>query len=228
MKLTGSFVRLVTSLIVCSTVVIACSVAPNATQPEGAGAQAKTAEPTPAFTGDCLTLVVEAGEASRAINDLRRDATTVVVGTFVGYGEAQWTTPDGHRPTAAEFQADSARLVRPLEIQLPGEVKGAREAANHAVQRGGTSGCDNVSYSNEPTLVEGQKYVFFLVPLLASNQSQTEEFLVLDEFPVGGDGRVNTPVDGVLTMDEFTAGIQHGRPSPPAPSPGEPEPTTPG
>lgn len=226
MTLTRSLARLAIGLLVSSMVLGACSTA--STESGGPGAPSKVPEASPDPTGDCLTLAVQAGEGSRAINDLRRDATDVVVGTFAGYGNAQWTTADGHRPSAAEFQNESARLVRPLRIELPGEIRGAREAASHAVQRGGTSGCDRVTYSNEPVLAEGQKYVFFLVPLLDSKGNRREEFLVLDEFPVGADGRVDTPIDGALTMEEFRSGIERGRPMSPAPSPGEPDPTTPG
>ena len=177
---------------------------------------------------DCLVLAVDA-EGPQDFNVLRVDSTDIVEATFSGYQKAKWNTPDGHRPSKDEFQNDTARLVRPLAMKLVGsQIKGSSDAANRAVQRGGTSGCDEVSYSNEPTLVEGQDYVFFLVPLTNSKQDKSEDYLVLSAFRVGADGLVDMPSDGQVSVPELTKAVENGLPSTPPPYPGEPSPSGPG
>jgi hypothetical protein len=214
-------------VVLLSLVAAACSVAPGGST-SGTGNPQRPATNAIAPDGvDCLTMAVETGSVG-SIASLRRDATSVVVGTFGGYGNARWTTPDGHRPTREEFQSGPARLVRPLGIGVNGQIKGARTAAARAVQRGGTTGCDSVTYGNELALHEGQRYVFFLVPLRDSLENVTEDYLLLDAFQVGPGDRVTTPADGTFSMADFTDAVLHGPKETVPPSPGEPESSGPG
>lgn len=196
----------------------ACSV------PAGARPSVSTTpspQPSPSTTDDCIVISVDGGEAADDINSLRRDATAVVVGVFGGYGPAIWSTPDGHRPTRAEMDAAPASLVRPIQIDVKGELKGARAAAQVAVQRGGERGCDRLTYEGDPALEQGRRYVFFLVPLVDNAGLQLDEQLVLAAWPVGPEDRVNTPKDGNLSLDELKEAVDKGKPAE-TPNPNEP------
>lgn len=168
-----------------------------------------------------MVFSVEAGQAADDVDSLRRDATSVIVGVFGGYGPAIWNTPDGRRPTQASFQSGPASLVRPIQIDVKGELKGARAMAERAVQRGGESGCDQVSYDGDPVLQDGRRYVFFLVPLVDNSGAQLDQQLVLAAWPVGPDDRVDTAKDGKVTLADLKDAIDNGKPET-TPNPNEP------
>lgn len=208
---TGPFLALVTLVLACSVPVGALPSTTASSPPQ----------PSPSTVDGCIVFSVEAGQAADDVNSLRRDATSVIVGVFGGYGPAMWNTPDGHRPTRAEFQSAPASLVRPIQIDVKGELKGARAVAERAVQRGGERGCDQITYDGDPVLEDGRRYVFFLVPLADNVGAQLEQQLVLAVWPVGPDDRVDTAKDGKLTLAELKDAIDNGKPET-TPNPNEP------
>lgn len=205
----------------------ACVAAPGAPT-QGDSIAPPTSIPSSGGSSDCLILTTGGSEGGQDIKSLRRDATAVVVGTFGGYEAARWTTPDGGRPTREQFQSTSARLVRPLAIETNGAIRGPRSSVASAVQRGGTAGCDSITYAGDATLADGQKYVFFLVPLRNSEQAITSDWLLLAAFPIGRDDNVTTAQDGELSLATLTDDVVNGPKPATSPNPGEPEPTTPG
>lgn len=200
----------------------ACSIAP------GASSVAPGARGTPAASEACHQLDIPAGQSGETIGNLRKDATDIVVGVFGGYGEAEWNTPDGHRPSAQEVQEKTARLIRPISIELKGQIRGARTAAEHAIVRGGELGCDKVTYFDDIPLIVGQRYLFFMLPLLDSEDQRSDKLLVLAAWPVGKSDVVTTPHEGDMSLADVKKGIDEGPKPAETPNPNEPWPSGPG
>ncbi len=200
----------------------ACSIAP------GASSAAPGASDTPAASEACHQLDIPAGQGGGTIGSLRKDATDIVVGIFAGYGPAEWNTPDGHRPSAQDVQEKTARLIRPISIELKGQIRGARTAAEHAIVRGGELGCDKVTYIDDTPLTVGQRYLFFMLPLLDSEAQRSDKLLVLAAWPVGKSDVVTTAHEGDMSLDDVKKAIDEGPKPPETPNPNEPWPSGPG
>lgn len=200
----------------------ACSIAP------GASSAAQGASTILAASEACHHISIQVGDDRQTIGDLRKDATDIVVGVFGGYGQAEWNTPDGHRPSAQEAQEKTARLNRPLSIELKGQIRGARTAAEHAVARGGMLGCDSVFYSDDMPLTVGQRYLFFMMPIADSEGQLSDDLLVIAAWPVGKSDVVTTPHEGVMSLDEVRKAIDEGPKPAETPNPHEPWPSGPG
>jgi hypothetical protein len=200
----------------------ACSIAP------GASSATPAASIAPAANEACHQISIQASQAPQTIGNLRKDAADIVVGLFGGYGQPEWNTPDGHRPSKEEVQQTSALLMRPVSIDVKGQIRGARGAAEHAVVGGGQLGCDSVTYSNDLALAVGQRYIFFLFPILNSKLEPSDDLLVIAAWPVGKNDVVVTAQEGDMSLDDVKKGIEEGPKPTVAPSPGEPWPSGPG
>ena len=152
--------------------------------------------PTPIATPDCFEFIDPATPSTINGRDLLDYAETVIVGTFEGYDDAAWNTPDGERPTRDGF-GNGARLVTPLRIEVQRALRGDPATASKAVEAGGVSGCDVVDYGPTHVRVGGQ-YVFMLWPLVDSTGAPSDHLLLLDAWPVDQDGRVSSS-DGRLS-----------------------------
>ncbi len=194
------------------------------------GAQPSETPPTGSVSLDpdrCFDLTVQSSGEPPTINNLRKTTSDTVVGIFGGYGEPRWNTPDGQRPTTAEFEEKPARLIRPISIEFQGAVRGPREAASHAVARGGTLGCDTITYVGDPTLVEGQRYIIFMGPINTSEGKSSGDLLVTNAWRIEKDV-VKTEQDGDLPLETAIDAVKNGPKVTAPPSPGEPPETTTG
>lgn len=205
----------------------ACTAVPGAKPSATLPPASATPAPSPAPVG-CLVLTAEEGHGPKTIAELRQATTDTVIGVFGGFGEPRWNTPDGKRPTPEEFREKPARLRRSVAIELQGEVRGAREHAARAVARGGTLGCDMMTYEGDPELVEGQRYMFFLLELTDSEGKPSGDYLVVEAWPIGNGDVVKTAADGELPLPAAIAAVKNGPKVTPPPSPGEPPETTSG
>jgi hypothetical protein len=194
----------------------ACSIAP------GASSAAQLATTTPAAREECHQITILNSQAPQTAGSLGEDATDIVVGVFEGYGQTVWNTPDGHRPSKEEVRETSARLIRPVLIDLKGHIRGVGTAAEHAIVGGGQLGCDIVTYSGDPELRVGQRYVFFLFPILNSELQPSENLLVIAAWPVSESDVVTTPHEGDMSLDEVKRSIEEGPKPPETPNPNEP------
>jgi hypothetical protein len=111
----------------------------------------------------CVSATLFREPIPQTIENLAANASTIVVGTFTGYGPALWETPDGKRPVTYDAKdPNRPGIVTPLSIDVAGVVQGRREAVGHAVIPGGTVGCDQLFAMERLALDTGQRYVFFL------------------------------------------------------------------
>jgi hypothetical protein len=200
----------------------ACSIAP------GASSAAPGASGTPAASEACHQITIQASQSSQTIGSLRKQATNIVVGVFGGFGQARWNTPDGHRPSKEEVRDTSTVLLRSVAIDVKGQIRGARTAAEHAVVGGGQLGCDSVMYSDDPALTVGQRYIFFLFPILNSKLEPSDDLLVIAAWPVGKSDVVSTPQEGDMSLADVKKGIEEGTKPIVGPNPSEPWPSGPG
>ena len=205
----------------------ACTAVPGAKPPATLPAASATPASSPAPSG-CLVLTATEGQGLETIAELREATTDTVVGVFGGYGEPQWNTPDGKRPTPEEFREKTARLFRSVAIELQGEVRGAREHAARAVARGGTLGCDTTTYQGDPELVENQRYMFFLLEVNDSEGKPSGDYVVVEAWPIGSGDVVKTAADGDLPLPAAIDAAKNGPKVTAPPSPGEPPETTTG
>ena len=143
----------------------------------------------------------------RTVHNMAAMSSAVVVGTFQGYGAAHWNTPNGMRPSAAEFQATPARIVRSVTIGVQSSVRALKTGAIHAVVRGGSLGCDQISYSDTPSLTQGSRYIFFLVPISDSTLNLSSDLLVLEAWPIGNGDSVQTRAEGSVPLGQLKQSI---------------------
>jgi hypothetical protein len=204
-----------------------CVAAPaGAVNPASSGADDRAAVETGA-PGDCFDLAVEKGYgAPTTINDLRSLAAEAFVGAFTSFGEAQWNTPGGQRPSQDEFQTTPARIYRPIAFDITEVILGKNDPSTFSL-RGGTSGCDSITYDDGIVLDKGATYVGVLAPIDDSQGQPSGRLNLLAAWPVDADGTVHTTADGDLPLKQVEGGLLNGlEPSPP-PSPGEVEPSGP-
>jgi hypothetical protein len=164
--------------------------------------------------------------APTTINEVRTLAVETVVGTFVGFGEAQWNTPGGLRPTRDEFQSKPARLYRPISFDVATVVLGTSDPATFSIH-GGSLGCDSITYDDGIVLEKGSTYLAIFMPIDDSEGKPSGRLNLLAAWPVDADGTVHTAADGDLSLDDVTAGLVGGIKATPPPSPGEKSPTGP-
>jgi hypothetical protein len=186
---------------------------------------ATTGTPVPT---NCLEKHVQSSRGPQTIDFLRENTTATVVGIFRGYGELRWNTPDGHRPSPEEFREKPATVVRSISIEVQEVVRGARESADHAIARGGTVGCDVMTYTDEPALVEGGRYMLFLLAVNDSDGQLSGEALVTNAWPIGNGDIVDTEADGEMPLAVAIDAVKNGTRVTAPPSPGEPPETSAG
>jgi hypothetical protein len=151
-----------------------------------------------------LVADVEAEIGPRTLAAMAGMSPAIVVGTFQGYGTARWNTPGGTRPTSAEFNSTSARLVRPVSVSVQSSVRGAAASVSHAIVRGGQLGCDVSNFSDTPILTVGSRYVFFLVPIANSTGTPSADLLVLEAWPIDASDIVQTREDGPVPLSRIS------------------------
>lgn len=195
--------------------VAACSVGPGA-----AKGSAAPGSVTPSQTVDCLVVSGIGGE-SAGLDRLRVDATNIVLGTLRGFGRATWTSADGHRPSRQEVQQEGITLVTPADVAPLVALRGPQAAVDRAVIRGGTSGCDTVSFEGDPQLAPGGRYLFLMVPMIDGDGKPTDDLLVLAAWAVDQSDIVSTS-EGRMKLSAVMDALEHGLPTIPPQRPGEP------
>lgn len=172
----------------------------------------RSALPTASVACVSATLFREA--IPKTIENLAVNASTIVVGTFTGYGPALWETPDGTRPATYDTKdPNQPGIVTPLSIDVAGVVQGRREAVGHAVIPGGRAGCDQLFAMERLTLDAGQRYVVFL----NTNTRQGEVtgyYTVMDAWPISPDDLVQTRMEGSHPLRQVIRELQNGKADP--------------
>lgn len=215
----------------------AACVAPSAATGSGgpAGPVASNAPEAPAGSSpepsDCFGVrVPEAYGAPTSIDRLRELPIHAIVGTFESVGTTRWNTPDGTRPTRDEFQSTSAILYRPITFGLDQVILGVPDIAS-IILRGGTLGCDSMTFADDhdlAMLTKGSTYVVVSMPVNNSAQKPLGRLLLLSAWPVNSEGMVQTESDGDLSLETVKLALLKGLEKTPPSSPGEPTSTTPG
>jgi hypothetical protein len=209
--------RIHVCVVLAAATLSACSAAPGAVT---------SGRPTAAGSADCYEVSVEASSKPHSLAGVAPDATDIVVAVFEGYGAAAWNTPDGRRPSRRDVQEKSARLVRPLALEVQAALRGS--GSPKAIERGGTLGCDVVTYSEDVALTQRQRYLFFLAPVADSEGQPSGNTALLAAWRIGQDDVVATAGEGPMTLADVRDFLA-GRTVPSAaPGSGEPLPTTPG
>jgi hypothetical protein len=128
-----------------------------------------------------------------SIQELTSFSSIVVLATFDGYGGERWNTPHGERPTSEEFlEHGYATIVRNVGLGDVSAVRGSERDLTGAYVRGGTIGCDSVTYSQLPELIRGEQYLVFIEPLPIGDATSEVLPQVIEAWRVTGDGRVET------------------------------------
>ena len=99
---------------------------PSAVQPSPSVVPSTVVEPTPTSQpvvtpeltpeASCYHLLVEVDYLPQPLTAVARRSRSVAVGTFAGYGQAAWNTPDGQRPTQAALRRSSAMIFRLVNV----------------------------------------------------------------------------------------------------------------
>lgn len=161
----------------------------------------------------CYEVEAMPSQAAPTVEHLADLSSAILLGTFDGHDEARWNTPDGHRPTPNELTETSARLYRPLRITLERAIRGTAGDAAHAFDPGGRLDCDLVAFIGGPELVQGQRYVFFLLAVTNSVGDEAGDLQLIDAWPVGADDMVETPGEGPKRLADLIASFK-GSPAP--------------
>lgn len=135
-------------------------------------------------------------------------ASTILLGTFDGHGEASWNTPDGRRPTPSEVIETSARLHRPIRMTVERAIRGTAEDAGHAFDPSGRLDCDLVAFIGGPELSVGQRYLFFLATVSNSVGVMVGDLQLVEAWPVGADDIVETRQEGPIALSELIKTIE--------------------
>lgn len=148
---------------------------------------------------DRLPPTVEAMAAVRA---------SIVVGTVVEVGLAQWNTEDGRVPEALdELSPDD--VLRLLRVAVDDAWVGNLNGTITVWIKGGSIGCWQFLHADFPNELEkGQQFVLFLDGVAPHAGGLTGAGRVLQMWPVGDGGTVATPADGRLATSELRGRLQ--------------------
>lgn len=200
-------------LVILALVPVACTRAGGVTPAVQASSSAlvPTSAETPAAPSGCLNARVgTANGQPTSLNDYHKAGVAAIVGTFGGVGKARWSTPGQSRP--ADVGRTSAIPLRPMAVSEPEIVVGNPDP-NRLVLRGGTVGCDTMTFESVESikLVQGQTYAF-LVFDIDYGSGPSGDWALDAAWPIGADGRVATGVDGNLTIADIQQGLRNGWP----------------
>lgn len=156
----------------------------------------------------CYEVVAQPSQEAPSIEHLTRIASSILVGTFEGHDAARWNTPDGHRPTPSELMETSARLHRPLRITVERAISGEPDDAGHAFDPGGRLDCDLTALAGGRELTLGRRYVFFLMAVTNSVGAMVGDLQLIDAWPVGADGIVETPGEGSKPLADLVEAVE--------------------
>jgi hypothetical protein len=163
------------------------------------------AEPSP--LASCFEIPVAVEPIPQTIANMSTIGALVVDAGFVGYGKAVWNTSDGHRPTWEELRSKAIVLERPLAFKDLDLIRGDAAALPSAVARGGTLGCDYMSFDSDPVLTEGSRYLSFLAPVTDSDGKDTGTIQLIEAWPIDANGVVSTRLEGAVDLTDVVAQI---------------------
>ncbi|MBA3851810.1 MAG: hypothetical protein H0X59_05535 [Chloroflexi bacterium] len=147
-------------------------------------------------------------DSAPATIDLTRISSSVVLGSVTGVGPGQWNTKDGRLPTGEDLM-DPFDVMRLLRVDVERQL-GYQGAATTLIVRirGGTIGCASFTDSEFPNVIEpGQRFVLFLDGWTPPRNGLVGVQRVELMWPVDQEGRVATPEDGTLTIEELATRV---------------------
>jgi hypothetical protein len=191
-------------LIATAALISACVASPGASinKVEPSDAAPPTSYPSPG--SKCISNNTVVTTADPTMTNLARFSTGVVIGTFNGFGDAEWNTPSGLAPVTAAEKSLSVWIFRPIKITPSSALRGDPSIVVNARIKGGNVGCDSAHYSDEPVLKDGASYVFFLEPEWEPKEARATDPWVLWAWPVNPDGTVRTPLEGDVSLTDLT------------------------
>ena len=155
----------------------------------------------------CIAISIPTDFTPMTVKSIATASALVVKGTFQGYGAAIWNTPDGHRATWDEVGA-GARLVTPLSIAVDSTIRGDSDNRSQIVQRGGTSGCDSMIYSDVQDIPKGASNLFFVGHVYDGTNTIAAFLMLVEAWPIDSDGNVMTPSEGTIPLSEVLSEIK--------------------
>jgi hypothetical protein len=114
----------------------------------------------PSLQPICLSRSHAVDTVPATIQSVAQVAPTVVVGTFEGYGDAQWNSPTGARPGPDD--GGVTLIYRSVKLTPTAILRGSMADASNVFVPGGDIGCNHETFDSDPSLEVGTDYVFFL------------------------------------------------------------------
>jgi hypothetical protein len=155
--------------------------------------------------------VLDLGTPGPSLDALTHTAHTIIFGTFEGYGQSFWNTPDGGEPAEADVDAGRAEIRTSVSAGVWSAIRGDESVLSQAVLLGsGRIGCSEFRTDRYPAFVGtnpstgiGELYVFFFAPAIDSVGTRTDDHGLIAAWPVDEEHRVLTPRDGTIAMDDL-------------------------
>ncbi len=153
---------------------------------------------------DRCTMVVQSYDmVDDSIEFAMQWADAVVVGTVEAIGEGRFNTPGD--ALAASDPVTPLDVYRPTNIRIDTVLRGDIEPSGLAVRLpGGHVGCDEYAPDSSEGVVGGARYLFFLSKFTDAKGNTVDELTVTASWSLTDDGRVSTPYDGKVSIDELT------------------------
>ncbi len=163
---------------------------------------------SPSTKTDCLNQIVTSERVPSTISNVASFSSTIVLGTFLGYGDARWNTRDGNPPVVSDpHKLPEILIYSPVKIAVDSSLRGDAAATATARVLGGQVGCNAQRWQAAPALAVGTKYVFFVQPSRDSEVSGITDPWVAWAWPTNADGSVQTPLEGDVTLDDLAKAI---------------------
>lgn len=171
-----------------------------------AGPSASAQETQPASPTGCGADEVSADAPAPTVSNRTRGSTSVVIARVVAVGSARWNTLDGTRPSFDAVPPRGAYVYRAITLSVISQSKGSMPGSATVRLPGGTADCFTFLFENTPELVPGRDYAFFLGPSRNASGGDGAMTLTVNEgWPVAADQTVQTPLDGSLSLQAFSA-----------------------
>ncbi len=192
--------RVAATFVAAIVLTAACVVAPGASFDKAQASGATPPAVYPTAGSSCISTNTIVSSVDPTMANLAQFSNAVVIGTFDGYGEAQWNTKGASAPATASERRLGVWIYRPIKISPTVVLRGSAAAVVNARVKGGMVGCDSAYYSDTPVLKQGATYVFFVEPEWDPGEARSTDPWVLWAWPQNVDGTVQTPLEGDVSV----------------------------
>lgn len=181
---------------------------PSPSAPASAAVSTRLPSPSPQPSAPCGDhLIIYDGPEPTITNQVR--SPEIFVAEVVGVADAALVPIGEHEPGegVGAIRSDAYRRLT-LDVRDVAKGPGGPPAIRSIMVPGGTVGCAHFMVAGMPDLTVGRLYAFFVEARSVTLPGGPSAPVAFTFWPISDAGKVETPLDGKLTIDAFVAAVR--------------------